>query len=440
MAEQDKKIYISAREFINSWEKEIYQLSNLDLFAFLLINELASAIEGNYFKEKSSLKDMLFLYSEEIGALCFNMADSLQLFFEKNCFGTCNLNCPIELNKKAAKEEWNPPAGLAQMNIIPSSYYSKEQCLHHDMFNYVIIDSLIDFYNYEMGTVLDEDDERLVSFADYIVRVILGFIKTRGQVYLTNPKENASDSFNELVLNDQSGWQDILPDDELDEDEEVEPWKVNNQEIEKALNEFYENCRNNEIPQQDLSIIIKLKEYFINFLELERIEEIALEDMGEFLTAVFPNEMIFSSEKELSSAHDLLKKFAEHLEFVHHSDLALQYLELDLLVFTDVLRTIGVVQRYNKNHSYINHLLNSTSEDNSFAEGFMRITYNREGRIDLEDIHLKSRFEDVDLKFIDTKNLHEGDILHLQISNDNESWKLYHLEMVYCAYARYYLL
>ena len=49
MAEPIKKTYISAREFVDSWEKEIYELSNLDYFIYLLINELALGIEKNFF-------------------------------------------------------------------------------------------------------------------------------------------------------------------------------------------------------------------------------------------------------------------------------------------------------------------------------------------------------------------------------------------------------
>ena len=69
MAEQFKKTYVSVTEFIDSWEKEIYELTHLDYFSYLLINEMASGIENDFFpnynrEEQIFLnvcKDMVYL-------------------------------------------------------------------------------------------------------------------------------------------------------------------------------------------------------------------------------------------------------------------------------------------------------------------------------------------------------------------------------------------
>ena len=45
MAEKFEKTYISVNEFIESWEKELYELNYLDYFIFLLINKLGFQIE-----------------------------------------------------------------------------------------------------------------------------------------------------------------------------------------------------------------------------------------------------------------------------------------------------------------------------------------------------------------------------------------------------------
>ena len=438
MAEQGKKIYISAREFIDSWEKEVYQLSNLDLFTYQLINELASAIEGNYFKNKKAAEDSFYLYSEEIGSLCFDMADSLQLFFEKNCLGSCKLKCPIELNKKITNTDWTPPSNFLQLSVLPSSNYNKEQCLYYDMLNYVILDSLIDFYHYEMDIVLTEDDERIMHFAEFIAKVILNFIRNKGQTFLNNPWENATQTFNELLQTDDSEWHDMAFTDEMEEDD-TESWKINQDNIELVLNEFLVNYQANHDHETDLMIISKLKDYFSDFLEIDKIEEITLEDLGEFLTVVFPNDMIFHNTYDIQEAHLILLKYIEFLEYHYPSELTQKFLEYDRLVFEDVIRTIGIVQKYNENHSYVSHLLTANKNEESLAEGFMRIKSLKHQRYELEDIHLNTHFENIELADLDANSLSEGDILHIQLSLNDNTWQLSHLEMVYSAYASYYL-
>ena len=72
MAEQFKKKYITVREFISSWEKEIYELNNLDYFIFILINQLGHYIQKECFG-KNSNKGNLHLEDNEISSLVFNI-------------------------------------------------------------------------------------------------------------------------------------------------------------------------------------------------------------------------------------------------------------------------------------------------------------------------------------------------------------------------------
>ncbi len=153
MSEQFKKTYISAREFIISWEKEVYELNNLDYFIFLLINDLASGIERSYFSNYNQ-NDMLFLPSEETGMLAFNIGDSLQIFIENNCFSVCPLRCPVRFNEKVGIDEQKARRKLlSKLDVCPKACYSKEQCLYSDILNHVLLDCLLDFYNCEMNVV-----------------------------------------------------------------------------------------------------------------------------------------------------------------------------------------------------------------------------------------------------------------------------------------------
>ena len=79
MSEKSEKTYISIHEFISSWEKEIYELTNLDYFAYHLINFLGNQIETVYFNKKEQT-GYLQLDSEDIGTLAFNIGDSFAFY------------------------------------------------------------------------------------------------------------------------------------------------------------------------------------------------------------------------------------------------------------------------------------------------------------------------------------------------------------------------
>ncbi len=104
MSNKFNKGYITAREFVNSWEKEVYELTYLDYFTYLLINELGLLLEEDFFPEIEQ-QDLFCLNKEEVSALAFNIGDGLQLFLDKNCFGGCSLGCPNKLSKPFSTEE-----------------------------------------------------------------------------------------------------------------------------------------------------------------------------------------------------------------------------------------------------------------------------------------------------------------------------------------------
>ena len=97
MSTRFEKTYISVNEFVSSLEKEIYELTNLDYFTFLLINYLGYQIENEYFN-KDNNTPYLLIDPEEIATLAFNIGDSFESFLENNCFGDCSLSCPTKLS------------------------------------------------------------------------------------------------------------------------------------------------------------------------------------------------------------------------------------------------------------------------------------------------------------------------------------------------------
>ncbi len=442
MAEQFKKIYISPREFINSWEKEIYELNNLDYFVFLLINNLAEQIEKSYFN-RSSADDLLYLHSEEIGTLSFNIGDGLQLFFEKNCFGACNLNCPVKLHDKLKEDEHKErlhslPEGL----FISLDCLTKEQCLYADVLNYVVLDSILDFYNYEMGVILNESDERILSFADFCMKIILSVIKEKGQKLLNAPTENAGSLFEDLLQDDETTWEDFDVNEinDMEDEDDSEPWKNTSSAIEVTMQEFKNDYQQLSDDSHLLKYIDSFNQYLTNFLELTRFEDVNNEDLSEFFFIVLYGELVLDEHVELDDVFEVFGKLFKFLEFNHDI-----YLNIFFKNFTDkytcqIKRTMEISRSLLKNNSYIDALLSRAPNEETLFEGFFEITGHSKRGFKLEDIHLKAEYDPVKLQGGSTlENLETGDIIHAQIEHSKTGWRIRQFEMIYPHIARMYL-
>jgi len=199
LSAKSEKTYISVQEFVSSWEKEIYELNNLDYFIFLLINHVCYQIEHNHFNPLKP-SDHLRVDPEEIGTIAFNLGDSLESFLENNCFGDCTLGCPTHLDDPVDQEEIKARNDQLQLiQLVNGSEFNKRNFFVNDILNYVVIDTLFDFYQYEMGLNLDDTDISLIQFADFITSILEKFIENQGQSLLGNPKESATALFNKLI-------------------------------------------------------------------------------------------------------------------------------------------------------------------------------------------------------------------------------------------------
>ena len=209
MSERFEKTYISIHEFISSWQKEIYELNNLDYFTYLLINHVGYLIEHSFFTKPKQCT-YLKIDPEEIATLSFNIGDSFESFLENNCFGDCTLSCPTKMNEKYNPEDLDFNNGHIQiLQIVNGTDLNKKQFLLTDILNYVVLDTLYDFYNYEIGLDLDDADTGLLEFADFITVSLEKFIEQKGRNYLTNPKETASELFENLIHDSEDSWEAI---------------------------------------------------------------------------------------------------------------------------------------------------------------------------------------------------------------------------------------
>ncbi len=440
MAEQFRKIYIPVNEFIDSWEKEVYELTNTDYFIFLLINELAGAIEAGFFPKRSNL-EYLRMETEEISSLAFNIGDALQDFLEKHCFGSCSVACPMRLSQRltaADLSERQNTLGVANNPDINGN--TKEQCLFYDVKTFVVLDVLLDYYNFDRNIAVSEDDPGLHLFVEFITRQILDTFKKQEARLLSQPDENATSLFDLLIQNTESGWDAHFEETDDADIWEGEEWKYAANGTAAIMEQFkkeYSFGRNKTIA---LRLLDRFSEFLIEFLGLERIEDVNGAVIQEFITVVVVHELVGEADETLSEAAQIFRDWVRYVDFNHNQDLARSYSVFMNRDFPDILRTYRMVNRYLEQHPLVDYLLSDRAKQTSLLDGFFVVLDVENGIGELEDLHIQSRFAPVDLSAAELEDLRKGDILHLQLSTDNgQSWTLNHLEMIYPPKARAYL-
>ena len=438
MAEQFKKIYISVTEFIDSWEKEIYELTYLDYFSYLLINELASGIENDFFK-KHNQHSQISISSDEISTLSFNIADCLQGFFEKNCFDTCKLNCPLKLDDKLDNNNSLVPYNCSIGS--GNSDQTKEECLSSDILNYVILDSLLDFYNYELGIILTETDNDLLDLAEFNLNLIIQFIRHKGQRYLKSPQENGSAYFYELIQSDETGWKidDIDLNNSEEDEQELEPWKVDYSGIDYVFEEFFSESNIGEEKVQGIRLLEKFQMYLSDFLELKKIDDLSMDDIEEFYSVVLPHEMLSEDTPCFDEVKDVFSKFLTYLEFSRNLYIHIPFEKFINRQTPEIIRTYKITNSYLKIYPFMDFLLSPENSDSSLVEGFYEIHKNAQGQYFVKDIHLNTQLEPVNLSRLKGSLVKTTDIFHCHFVNKDGIWHIAHLEQVYPAISKYYL-
>ena len=184
----------TTEEFARIWGKEPKELTQLDYFIFLLINEMSLQLQKDFFDQKSASGNY-HLNGSQISELVVQVADGLQFFYEQMCFGSgCSLGCPHKLNKPFSQNE-----DEARLHIINNEFAGKAEacvnrvdCLKHDLVNYVVKDTLTDYYNYYINIETTEDEPLLINMGMSIVEIITRFTIERGPELLKEPYKKAS--------------------------------------------------------------------------------------------------------------------------------------------------------------------------------------------------------------------------------------------------------
>ena len=439
MSEKYKKTYISAKEFVSSWEKEIYELTNLDYFIYLLINELGSRLEHDFFPQIDD-EDLFYLKNEEIAAISFNIGDGLQLFLDKNCFNGCSLGCPNKLNKPFSRQEDQIRIDFVttEFDGLTASCTNREDCLYHDVMNYVVLDALLDFYNYEMGVILHEKDRKLNKLATFIMEYVIQFIYRNGEKLLSNPNETATELFSRDLQRDEELWEEMLPDPDNDETDDADSWKVNHISVEVIFNSFEEehgHLLNNLFSQK---LFGNFRKFLNEYLEVNRLDELEFEYIEEFFLLLLPQDFLMDTV----DFNELRVLFSALFEFIDQqvgTDLKENFDTFKTYELTEVERTLLITQKYQNKNPYINFLLSKEASKNELEEGYFEIIEKNDDRIILRDVDLKNTYDNIDLGFLENEQIKLGDILHVQLNTDGNRWRLVFLELIFPASSKYFL-
>jgi hypothetical protein len=432
--------YITAREFVNSWEKEVYELTYLDYFIYLLINDLGLLLEKDFFPT-IDMQELFYLDKEEISALAFNIGDGLQLFLDKNCFGGCSLGCPNKLSKPFSKDEDEIRSNFVSTEFdgITASCVNREDCLYHDVMNYVVVDALLDFYNYEMGVVLHEKDRKLNKLSLFTMEHIISFTQKNGPKLLQKPNDLATDLFTKDLQGDEDAWEEDIPVNEEIEDDVSEAWKV----YHVSVNAVFSNFESENYPLLEKPFPKKLLKEFRSFLddylEVNRLDDFEFEYVEEFFSLIFPQNFLIDDNVDWILFEELFSKLFDYIDQNGTTKLANSFLIFKQDELHEIKRTFSFTQESHSKNNYINFLLSSEASDPTLLEGYFEIIKLGNATAKLKNVDQRTIHDNVDLATVNGSVLKEGDILHVQLLTENAQLKIVYLELVYPSISKYFL-
>jgi hypothetical protein len=319
---------------------------------------------------------------------------------------------------------------------MSGSDLSKKQLLLTDILNYVVLDTLFDFYNYEIGLDLDDADIGLMQFADFITVILEKFIESKGQPLLTNPKEPASELFENILAESENDWDEIPPA-TYEESEEKEEWKYGNLSVANVVQDYMAQSKNLE------PISERILEYFQSYTDeyagILQIDDFSKEDLEEFFLFWLLREI--SLEKEITSVHvkRTFENFFIWLELSRGIDLKNLYQEFVKSSFDSFDETLSMIRLYFESNSVITGILEANLPDDQVVDGFFQVeNVNKSGFIRLRDIHFRQTYLNVKINLSDPLKL-EDTILYASLKHTAYGWRIINLEYIFPAKAKPYL-
>ncbi len=442
MSEHYQKTFISAREFVESWDKELYELTYLDYFIYQMINHLGNRLEKHYFirdKRHSSL----YLDFDDLGTVCFNLGDGFEFFLEENCLGTCPINCPrdldgtVKIDKQQLEERIKKKLALLQSIMIGN--LEKEQCLRIDLLNHVILDTLLQFYMDEFELEIKEDDIELLDLAEFIENVIIDFIRFEGHDLLDKPFETAMHYFEEMLENEtedqqNKGWDDKQSSWEPPHD--LPEWNEVEDTIDDIFLRFISDQHYNPAHQSDALVhdINFFNKYLREEADIEKISDLKEYHLAEFFSSWLVREFVMGDEKQISHIFRAVARFITFLYHHYNINLKRDFLRCYDKLKVDLPRVIKATNVFISEYNLLDTLLLNEELMNDSRVGFLKINEvldKSEKLIEVQDIKTTAEKEIIKLNSSSLNSLQPGDIIHTRLIRKNGTWEISEIQFIY---------
>lgn len=437
-------------EFVESWDKELYELNNLDFFIFLMINHLGNQLDKQFFVEHRQ-HSHLFLNFEHLGTICFNIGDSFEYFLEENCLGSCPINCLRDLDGQVdiieGKIEEKIKHKLELLQSFMVGKLDKEQCLRIDLMNQVILDSLLQFYSEEFDIEFEENDLTLLELSEFIENVIVDFIRFEGQSLLKRPFDTAIEYFEELLQNEaeenkENNWysdqQKWLP------TEKYQDWLDTGTTIDDAFIAFMSNDYYNPAAH-DNSLAPEIdyfRRYLKEYTQINKVSDINENHIAEFFSIWLVREFILLDTKQISNIFRATARFITFLFHHYNLNLKKEFLKYYEKLKLDLPRVIQATNLFISEYNLLDAVLVDEQPDVEQQMGFYKIIqiYDRLNRIiEVKNIHYGEN--DFLLKIASSAffKLREGDVLHASLIKKSTDWEVLEIQYIYPSFAIRYI-
>lgn len=451
MSDQFQKTFVSVREFVESWDKEIYKLTNLDYFIYLMVNHLGNQLEKRFFVQ-SRQNSRLALSFESIGTLCFNIGDSFEYFLEEDCFGRYSVDYRIEPEAKNETVERNREVTQQRIKSLQSLVndgFIKEQNFRVDLMEYVVMDTLLQFYYEEIGIEFGEDDLEIMELADFIEDVIITYIRSEGRTLLQRHGDPAIDNF-EKLLEAEEDYQ--FEDDPWDESEDVfeesgDDWEDSDAYYE-GLNDVFQAfieasdghpAGHGGCAACDIGLF---KEYLVKQARIGDILDLSEEHLCEFLSVWLIKHFAQEEAPKFTHIFQTMARFVNWLNQIYGLDFRRSFVKFYENVKTETPRALEALNAYLEEYDLFDVLLYRGRPDITQASGsyeVKKIRSRMRKTLDLANIHFFDEFPEVRLNSAICSRLKTGDILQATLIQKDDEWEVLEIHYVFPKIARPYV-
>lgn len=442
MSAGPQKAFISTQEFVESWDKELYELNNLDYFILLMINYVGSQLHKNFFiNQRRHLQN--FLDFDSICTLSFNLGDSFGYFLEDNCFDSCPINCPRDLDGKidicSIKLEDRIKRKLELLQSFLMGQLEKEHCLRIDLMNHVIINTIQQFYLEELDIEFEENDISLLDLSEFVEGVIIEFIRFEGKSLIEKPFESALEQFEDLLQKESELKTDDIYKQEKKEwqfEKSTDNWRLGSATVDDAIMHFLNDRHYNPKFSADpiAHDIDYLNKYLKENANITRISDFNEMHLAEYLSVWLVREFVLTDAEHIPHIFRATARFVTFLYHQYDINLKKEFLALYDALKLDLPRVIQATNTYISEYNMLDSLLIKPKDREKTKLGYFEVIEKRDMPHRSIEVKSLSDFGKEFLLKIDSTiyfKIQRGDVLHTSIIKRGVDWNLLEIQYIY---------